>query len=126
MIRKLTPVLVVEAIEPLLPLWTALGFTKTVEVPQGDRLGFVILQSGNAEVMLQTVESVREDEPRLLAARPFGPAAVYIEVDDIEAAAARIPDGTEVIAARRTTFYGATEVILRDAAGNVVTLAQMK
>lgn len=126
MIRKLTPVLVVESIEPLLELWTALGFTKTVEVPHGNRLGFAILESGNAEVMLQTVDSVRADEPRLLAGRAFGPAAVYVEVDDIEAAAATIPDGTEVVAARRTTFYGATEVILRDASGNVITLAQMK
>ena len=51
MYKKLTPVLAVESIEPVLPLWESLGFAKTVEVPHGDCLGFVVLQSGNVEVM---------------------------------------------------------------------------
>ena len=43
-VKKLTPILTVESIEPCLPFWMdALGFTKTVEVPHGDALGFVIL-----------------------------------------------------------------------------------
>ncbi|HUP61024.1 MAG TPA: hypothetical protein VNA69_11450 [Thermoanaerobaculia bacterium] len=40
---KITPVLIVPAIEPVLPLWESIGFTRTAEVPHGDRLGFVIL-----------------------------------------------------------------------------------
>jgi hypothetical protein len=33
-LKKLTPILTVEAIEPSLPFWVdALGFTKTVDVP---------------------------------------------------------------------------------------------
>ena len=36
-----------------------------------------------------------------------------------------LPSGTEVINARRQTFYGSTETIFRDGAGNVITLAQM-
>ena len=42
---KITPILVVEEIEPSLKFWVdKLGFAKTVEVPEGDKLGFVILQ----------------------------------------------------------------------------------
>jgi hypothetical protein len=33
--------------------------------------------------------------------------------------------GTDIVNARRQTFYGSTETIFRDGAGNVVTLAQM-
>jgi hypothetical protein len=56
-IKKLTPVLMVDAIEPCLPLWVdRLGWNKTVEVPEGDRLGFVILEKDGAEVMYQTWE----------------------------------------------------------------------
>ena len=45
--KKLAPVLVVDRIEPCLPFWVdRLGFEKTVEVPESDRLGFVILASG--------------------------------------------------------------------------------
>ena len=124
MMKKLTPVLVVNAIEPLLPLWQALGFKRTAEVPHGERLGFVILQSDAAEVMYQTFDSVRADEPRI--GDRFGPAGLFIEVDDLNGVASRVPTGTEVLVERRKTFYGSTEMILRDAAGNVVILAEMK
>ena len=43
-LKKLTPILTVESIEPSLPFWVdALGFTKTVEVPHEGALGFAIL-----------------------------------------------------------------------------------
>ena len=51
MINKVTPVLVVDAIEPVLPLWDALGFARTAEVPHGAGLGFVILSADGVEVM---------------------------------------------------------------------------
>ena len=41
------------------------GFTRIAEVPDGDRLGFVILQKDGIEVMYQSRESVRKDIPAL-------------------------------------------------------------
>ena len=36
-VKRITPVLFVQAIEPVLPFWVdALGFEKTIEVPGGD------------------------------------------------------------------------------------------
>jgi hypothetical protein len=125
MIKKATPVLIVDRIEPLLPLWDALGFSRAAEVPHGDALGFVILTRDGVEVMYQTFDSVRGDEAKVLdGPRAIGAAAVFIEVDDIEALAALIPSGTDVVVARRKTFYGSTEIVIRDAAGNVITFAQ--
>ena len=122
---KITPVLLVSAIEPVLPLWESLGFTRTAEVPHGDRLGFVILARDGAEVMVQTVDSVRDDEPRALDGPvKHGAASLFIEVDDLDAEAAKLPRDTDIFVARRTTPYGATETFLRDAAGNVIILAQ--
>jgi hypothetical protein len=127
MMKKLTPVLVVEAIEPVLPLWEALGFARTAEVPQGDRLGFVILQKDVVEIMYQTFDSVRADEPKSLdGRRALGASGLFIEVDDLNAVSARVPKGSDVIVERRKTFYGSTEMILRDAAGNIVILAEME
>lgn len=125
MLKKITPVLVVEAIEPVLPLWEALGFARTAEVPHGDRLGFVILTADGLEVMYQTADSVRDDNAAALEGpHALGAAALFIETDDLAAAEASLPAGTDVIVRRRKTFYGSTETILRDAAGNIITLAQ--
>jgi uncharacterized glyoxalase superfamily protein PhnB len=125
MIKKATPVLIVDRIEPLLPLWDALGFARAAEVPAGDALGFVILTRDGVEVMYQTFDSVRGDEANVLeGSRAIGASAVFIEVDDLDGLKAQIPAGTDVIVESRKTFYGSTETILRDAAGNVITFAQ--
>ena len=122
---KITPVLIVPEIEPVLPLWEALGFTRTAEVPHGDRLGFVILAAEGAELMYQTVESVRADEPRALEGpEAAGAASLFIEVPSLDAIVAKLPAGTDVFVERRTTPYGATETFVRDAAGNVVIFAE--
>jgi uncharacterized glyoxalase superfamily protein PhnB len=127
MFEKATPVLIVDAIEPILPFWTALGFTRVTEVPEGDRLGFVILQRGEVEIMYQTFASVEKDEPRSLKGkRPIGAAAVFIVVDKLDDVSKLVPSGTDVIEQRRETFYGSREMIVRDAAGNVITFAEMK
>ena len=122
---KIAPVLLVHAIEPVLPLWESLGFARTIEVPHGDKLGFVAFASGNAEVMYQTFESVKADEASALEGPvKHGAASLFIEVDDLDAAVATLPKGTDVFVKRRTTPYGSTETFLRDAAGNVIILAQ--
>jgi len=60
-VTKLTPVLFVENIEAVLPFWTQhLGFIKTVEVPDDGKLGFVILQQGEIEVMYQSYASAEK------------------------------------------------------------------
>jgi len=41
-VKRITAVLLVKEIEPVIPFWVdRLGFTKTIEVPDGNRLGFV-------------------------------------------------------------------------------------
>jgi uncharacterized glyoxalase superfamily protein PhnB len=124
MMKKLTPVLIVDAIEPVLPLWDALGFKRTAEVPHGERLGFVILQKDSVELMYQTFDSVRADEPKV--GDQFGRSGLFLEVDDLDAVSSKVPKGTDIVVERRKTFYGSTEMILRDCVGNVVILAEME
>ena len=121
--KKLTPVLYVEEIEPALPFWVErLGFEKTAEVPHGDRLGFVILQRGAVEIMYQTRDSVREDVPAL-GGMPTGGSMLFVQVDDLDAVE-RALEGIEPVTPRRKTFYGADELIVREPGGNVVNFAQ--
>ncbi|MBA2670930.1 MAG: VOC family protein [Gemmatimonadetes bacterium] len=120
--KKLTPVVYVEEIEPVLPFWIdRLGFEITAEVPEGDRLGFVILQKGDVEVMYQSRESVLKDLPQL-ADSPMGGTFLFIQVNDLDAIE-RALEGVEQVVPRRTTFYGADEIIVREPADNVVTFA---
>ena len=119
--KKLTPVVYVEEIEPVLEFWTKLGFEVTTQVPEGDRLGFVILQSGSVEVMYQTRVSVQNDVPSL-ADTPIGGNLLFIQVDDLDAVEAAV-EGAQVTFSRRTTFYGAEEIGVREPGGNAVTFA---
>src|SRR5712672_521395 len=122
-VKKLTPVLFVEKIESVLSFWTQhLGFIKTVEVPDGDRLAFVILQQGPAEVMYQSFASVDKDLPAIAADIRKGPTFLYLEVDDLEAVKGAIA-GLYVYIPERTTFYGAREIGIKDPAGHFVTFA---
>ena len=121
-IRKLTPLLFVEAIEPCLEFWQKVGFQKTVEVPHGDALGFVILVGDGIELMYQTRASVSEDVPPL-AQSPMRGSFLFIEVNDLDEIERALADVTPVVP-RRKTFYGADELIVKEPAGNTVTFAQ--
>ncbi len=124
--KKLTPVFVVERIEPCLDFWIGrLNFEKTVEIPEGDGLGFVILWRGNVEIMYQSRESLNKDFPALAEAGSGAPSpnAIYIEVSDIDDVERRLA-GWDVVVPRRTTFYGATEIGIREPAGNLIVFAQ--
>jgi len=124
MIKKLTPDLFVEKIEPVLPFWTEhLGFIKTVEAPEGDRLAFVILQQGTAEVMYQTYASVEKDFPAILPDARKGPTFLYIEVDNLDALKPALKSA-DVYMPERKTFYGSREIGVRDAAGHFITFAE--
>ena len=106
---KLTTLLVVEAIEPCLPAWEALGYSVAVRVPEEGTLGFVILKSKLGELMLQTKRSLAEDLPDVAARRPK--CLLYADVSSLTAAKKALR-GATVIVPRRKTFYGATEAWL--------------
>ncbi|MGB8541879.1 MAG: VOC family protein [Candidatus Acidiferrales bacterium] len=123
-VKKITAVLLVQEIEPCLNLWVdRLGFTKTTEVPDGDKLAFVILQKGATEVMYQTFASVEKDDAQLAKDARKGPTFLYVEVDDLDAVIAALK-GVPVVMPVRTTFYGAKEIGVKDPAGHFVTFAQ--
>jgi hypothetical protein len=122
MVKKLTPVLLVDAIEPCLPFWDKLGWTKTAEVPEGDRLAFVILVKDGVELMYQTKASVQADVPAL-ANSPMRGTFLFLEVSDLDAVITAVTDAP-VVFARRKTFYGMDEIGVREPGGNAVTFAQ--
>src|ERR1700684_919595 len=123
-VKKVTAVLLVEEIEPCLNFWVdRLGFTKAGEVPDGNKLAFVMLQKGTTEVMYQTYASVEKDDAQAAKDARKGPTFLYVEVDNLDAVIAALK-GVPVVMPVRTTFYGAKEMGVKEPAGHFVTFAQ--
>ncbi len=120
---KITPILVVDEIESSLDFWVSkLGFEKTVEVPEGDKLGFVILQREGAEVMLQSRASIKKDAGLAADAVLAAGSNLYIEVDNFSEALERVK-GADVVVPERITFYGMREIWVREPGAHVLGFA---
>jgi uncharacterized glyoxalase superfamily protein PhnB len=126
MINKSTPVLHVKSVEPSLKFWTErFGFKKTIEVPEGDHLGFVAMENGSVEVMYQTYSGMKADPANPLAqAAEQGPSFLFMEVSDINAVAESLK-GAEIVQPIHDTFYGSKEIVVKEPGGHFVIFAQM-
>ena len=60
-VKRVTPVLFVENVEPCLEFWERLGFKRAMEVPDGSTLAFAAVQKDGAEVMYQSIASAMKD-----------------------------------------------------------------
>src|SRR5689334_11568472 len=82
-VKKVTPVLFAQELEPCVKFWTErLGFHKMVEVPEGNKLGFVILEKNGVELMYQSFASAEKDSAAIRDASRDGHTFLYIEVED--------------------------------------------
>jgi len=123
-VKKITPVLFAEEVEPCVKFWVdRLGFEKTTEVPDGDHLAFAMLQKGNVELMYQSYASAEKDVAAVSRLVRNGPTFLYVEVENLDATIAAV-SGAEIVMPKRTTFYGATEISVKDPAGHFLTFAQ--
>lgn len=133
MFRKLTPVIVVDAIEPCLPLWVdRLGFAKIAEVKGGNHAEFVILRKDGVEVMYQTRSSLATDTG--LAAdsainAPWGTAgmALFIQMESsLDEVISSLGDYPVAVSRRQyagllaETSGGMDEIGVREAGGCLV------
>ena len=97
-VTKVTPLLTMESIEASLPFWMdTLGFEVTMKTPEEGALDFVGLQSGDIEIMLQTVKSVRADLPKLAETLETSATVLYVEVDGLDAIAKKISKNSVLI-----------------------------
>jgi uncharacterized glyoxalase superfamily protein PhnB len=117
----------VEKVEPCLEFWERLGFTRTMEVPDGPALAFAAVQKDGTEIMYQTIASAMKDPSASAAARQElnSHAFLYVDVVDLDAVLVALK-GVKLQVEKHTTFYGATEAVVRDPGGHFVTFAQFK
>lgn len=125
-INRSTPILHVKSVEPSLKFWTErFGFKPTVQVPEGNHIGFVSLENGPVELMLQTYEGMQSDQNNPLAkAVDQGPSFIFMEVPDINAVIKRL-DGPEIVQGLHDTFYGSKEIVAKEPGGHFVIFSQL-
>ena len=126
MINKATIIFHVERVEPGIAFWTErFGFRKTIEVPEGNHIGFAAIENGAVELMYQTYEGMKADADNPLAKlAEQGPSFVFMEVSDINEVLAAL-EGAEIVQGLHETFYGAKEVIVREPGGHFIIFAQL-
>ena len=124
-VSKITPILFAEEIEPCLKFWVErLGFEKTIDVPDGNKLAFAILAKNGVELMYQTFASAEKDVPRFRR-RSARDHRSYMSRWRISTRSSAELNGAEVMMPVRTTFYGAKEIGIKDPAGHILIFAQM-
>jgi uncharacterized glyoxalase superfamily protein PhnB len=126
MVNKSTPVLHVKSVEPSLKFWTErFGFRKTIEVPEGNHIGFVALENDAVEVMYQTYSGMQADPSNPLAkVVEQGPSFLFMEVPDINAVAAALK-GAEIVQPIHESSYGAKEIVVKEPGGHFVIFSQL-
>lgn len=126
-LKQLTPVMVVDRVEPAIAFWVErLGFTVRNSVPAEDgSLIFASADRDGIEVMYQTRASVVADAPALAKELTGHSVTLFITVNDIDEVE-RAMSGAPVLKARHETFYGSTELYVREPGGNAVGFAQFK
>lgn len=124
MLKKLTPLLVVDRIEPSLDFWVErMGCTKVMGVPEEGPLAFAMLKHGDLEIMYQTTASITADTPAVGALLKNPVACLYLEVGSLDNVIARL-NGVEVVMPKRTMPYGSIEIGVREPGGHLVTFAE--
>ncbi len=130
--KKLTPIVTVEAIEPCLPFWTErLGFEVTATVPHGEGMGFAMLNKGGVELMYQTRASIDADLGPAGAAAGYADlgsrlagatSTLFIEVEALDPVVEAL-HGADVVVPRRRTSYGMDEIFVMAPCGTLVGFA---
>ena len=124
-LKQLTPVLIVDAVEPCIKFWTdRLGFAVNNKVPGEDgKLIFASVEKGGIEIMYQTRASVISEDPSAARDLMGHSVALFITVADLDTVEKSLA-GAPVVKPRHETFYGSTEIYVKEPGGNTVGFAQ--
>jgi uncharacterized glyoxalase superfamily protein PhnB len=124
-VKRITSILYADEVEPCVKFWVErLGFEVGPQVPDGDKIGFAIVEKGNVELMYQSYESAAKDpSASAFKSHPEGASFLYVEVDDLDKTLAAMK-GVQLVHPVHTTFYGMKEFIVNDPAGHILIFAQ--
>jgi uncharacterized glyoxalase superfamily protein PhnB len=118
-VQRVTPILAVEAIEPVVPFWEALGFTTSNPNYTDGKLVFLEFNKDGFQVHYQTLERIERNTPAAAEALRGSAALVYVTVDDLDGIVERL-GGTAIVVPRQRTAWGSDEIYVREPAGHII------
>jgi hypothetical protein len=121
-LERVTPVLAVEAIEPVVPFWEGLGFVPVNASYADGRLIFIGFAKDGLEVHYQTLAQIESNLPGATDLLAGSTSLVYLTVDDLDAIVARLGDA-EVAIPRRRTAWGSDEIYVKEPGGHLIAFA---
>jgi uncharacterized glyoxalase superfamily protein PhnB len=126
MINRATVIFHVRSVGPSVKFWTErFGFKVTIEVPEGDHIGFAALENGSVELMFQTYQGMKADPSNPLVAEvEKGPSFIFMEVSDINSVINALK-GADIVQGLHETFYGSKEVVVKEPGGHFVIFSQL-
>ena len=122
-VKRAAAVLFVEAVEATRDFFLRAGFSVAVAVPDGDTVGFAILERDGVQVMVETKGNANEGAAIREITRNARGSVVFLEDDDLDAVITALAT-EKAIVERHTTFYGGDEISFMEPGGNVVTFAR--
>ena len=124
-LTQLTPILIVDQVESGIRFWVErFGFEVTNQVPgPTGALVFASVQRDGLEVMYQTRASVLDDGTHTAAELAGHSVALFLQVADLDEVEIALA-GAPVVKARHQTFYGSSEIYVKEPGGNTVGFAQ--
>jgi uncharacterized glyoxalase superfamily protein PhnB len=122
-LQRLTPVLAVDEIEPVVPFWEALGFEATSQNRADGKLIFMAFEKDGYQVHYQTVSRIERDIPGLAEVLSGSTSMLYLAVEDLDAVIEALGDA-EVVLPRRQTRWGADEIYVKEPGGHLIGFAE--
>lgn len=122
---RMTPVFLVDRVEPCLDFWVdRLGFDAGLRVVGEDGIEFVQLSRDDVRLVYRTRSSLGQSSPEALGAEAHLPWVIlYLPVSNLDAVLPRL-EGIEVVVPLRESDFGVREIYVREPSGRVVALVE--
>lgn len=122
-LERLTPILAVESIEPVVSFWEDLGFRATNPNRVDGKLIFIAFVKEGYQVHYQTLARLERDLPGAAEMLSGSTSMLYLTVSDLDAVIAVLGEA-EVVIPRRTTPWGSDEIYVKEPGGHLVAFAE--
>jgi uncharacterized glyoxalase superfamily protein PhnB len=121
--ESLSPNIYVQDVAATIEFYQILGFKPVMTVPEnGEQPVWVMMQNGHVTIMFESFKNIEGRLPEISRTNG-GSLLLYIKVKDIRGFFAAIKDKVTVLSELEKTFYGATEFVVKDCNGYVLTFA---